>query len=382
MPHRLLNFGRKPAADASEGASSRQGAGWAGASGKLPADVPDRIPTSQAAAALELAQELVRGIEHFVLSTPDLDTPGFLNRLRRIAAQITPGAMPDDLNAHRQWAIDSLSAFGQLQRRYLSEREDELWRLLNLYQEHQKVDTTANKQFHETLRGVHERLGNVMRLTDLRQVRERLESEIQRATALVDQKSRADEERAVLLAAQVQSLEAALVAARHEALQDAMTGVYHRGAFQSQLEALLETSTPCALAMIDIDNFKDINDNLGHLVGDQILKLAVQALSQVGRPGEVLGRYGGDEFCFLSPGTPADRLADRLESIAAPRVINFQFEKRHCSVRLSLSVGVAGSVADDVPESLMRRADGALYEVKRAGKGHARVAAAPTLSPA
>lgn len=363
MPHRLLRgFGKK-----SEGnASDAQPGGKKGSLTAAPYGL-----------ALELAQELLRGVEQFVLSTPDLDTPGFLDRLRRIAASLTPSILMSDLEGHKKWVMDSMSAFGQLQRRYLSEREDELWRLLNIYQEHLKVEGKANTEFHQNLRGVHERIGNAVRLEDLRQVRARLETEIHKANELVDQKAKQDDERSKVLSNRVQQLEAALVTARHEAERDPMTGVYHRGGFEQQLKALLDSPSRCTLAMVDIDNFKGINDTLGHLVGDHILKIAVQMLGKIARPGDVIGRFGGDEFCILSQSSTPERLAERLDGPATQRTINFEFEKRLCSVRFSLSVGVAHSVPGETPESLIQRADTALYEAKRGGKGQARIAPIP-----
>ena len=377
MPHRLLKaFGIKTSNGSAEGAEPPQSASPGAPSGSVPA-APAVHTSDQALAAMELAQELLRGVEHFVLSTPDLDTPGFLERLRRTAANLRPGIRTEELDMQRRWAAESLSAFGQLQRRYLSERESELWRLLNLYQDHQKVDHAANKQFHEAIRGTHERIGNIVRLDDLRQVRERLEAEINRASALLEQKAQADEDRAASLTAQVMQLEAALVAARHEAMRDAMTGVYHRGGFHTQLEAALQSPVPCALAMIDVDNFKGINDTLGHLVGDHVLKTAVQLLGKIARPGDVIGRFGGDEFCLLAPGTPAQRLAERFDSLTSPRTLNLKFDGRLCSARLSFSVGVAGSVPGDTVESIIQRAGEALYEAKRAGKARTCTAATP-----
>lgn len=364
MPSRLFgNFGRK--------------AGSNGASKPAPAAPVPATPVSTAqTAALDLARELLRGMEHFVLSTPDLDVPGFLGRLRTTAAQLISTTEAVELEHHRRWASESLSAFGQLQRRYLSEREDELWRLLELHQEHQKVEGMAAKQFHDALSRVHERMGSVVRLDDLRQVRERLEAEIHRATTLVEQKARSDEERALALMQQVQQLEAALMSARQDASMDPLTGVYHRGALVTQIESALASPAACSLALIDVDDFKQINDTLGHLVGDQILRLAVQMLGKVARPGDVLSRFGGDEFCLLAPATPANRLADRFESVAARRTVNFQFEERLVSVRLSLSIGVAGSVPGDTAEVLIQRADDAMYQAKRDGK--ARTALAPS----
>jgi diguanylate cyclase (GGDEF)-like protein len=328
-------------------------------------------------AALELAQELLRGVEHFVLSTPDLDAPRFLERIRRMAAELTPVAKPEEVERQRRWAVESLSVFGQLQRRYLTEREDELWRLLSLYQDNVKAAGSNNKQFTESLQTIHERMGDAVRLDDLRQVRERLEGEIQKASTLVEQKVQADQELSTALISRVEQLEAALTAARHEASRDALTGVYHRGGFETQLEAALQSPHRVALALIDVDNFKGINDTAGHLVGDQILKMAVQSLARVARPGDVIGRFGGDEFCLMAPQTSPERLADRLDGVAAQRTINMQFEERLCSVRLSLSVGVAGSVPGDTARTLFDRADAALYEAKRGGKGHTRVAPEP-----
>ncbi len=342
-----------------------------------PVQEPPGAATPQARAALELSQELLRGMEYFILSTPDLDIPGFMERLRRTAARLTPGVASEEVEVHRIWAAESLPAFGQLQRRYLSEREDELWRLLALYQEQQKGEGAANKQFHEQLRGVHERMGRLARLDDLRQVRERMEAEVQRATSLLEEKARMDRERSDSLAVKVRQLEAALGQARDEATRDPLTGVFHRGAFESRLETTLASTDGCALAMMDVDNFKEINDTLGHLVGDQILRTAVQLLGRVSRPGDVIGRYGGDEFCLLAPATPADRLAERFNRVVAQQTLRFEFEQRLCAVRLSFSVGVAGAGPGDTARSLIQRADEALLEAKRRGKGQARLADAP-----
>jgi diguanylate cyclase (GGDEF)-like protein len=325
-------------------------------------------------AALALAQDLTRGVEQFVLSTPDLDTPGFLNRLRHNAADLTVNADPAEIAAQRQWVNQSLPTFGQLQRRYLAEREDELWRLISLYQAHLAAEGKELDQFHQSLRSTHERMGDLLRLDDLRQIRESLQTEIQRANTLVEEKTKVDHERSVALSQRVQQLETALASARHEAERDALTGVYHRRGLEKELESALASPGSCAMAMIDIDNFKNINDTLGHLAGDQILKIAVQLLGKSARPGEVVGRFGGDELCVVAPATPARRLAERMEGLAAPRNIQFELEDRLRVVRLSFSIGVAASLPGDDIEALIQRADAALYDAKRDGKGQAKLA--------
>lgn len=359
----LWPFIRKPGSAGADNPSARGGA----ENGRSQQDPRLR-------ATIDLARELISGVEHFVITTPDLDTPGFLRRLRGISAALERSSNDEELDTHRAWSSQALSAFGQIQRRYLYERENELWRLLGIYQDGQKNDGNANRHFNEAIRGVHDRIGSVTRLDDLRQVRERLESELQRANHLIAEKERADLDRASALATQVRDLEEALVRAKDEAMRDPLTGIFHRGGFEAQLEALLSAPGKCSLAMIDVDNFKEINDTLGHLLGDQILQTVVQWLAQAARPGEILGRYGGDEFCFLAPGSAPERLADRLAQVAQPRNMQFRLEERHCAVRLSLSIGVAPVLAGDTRETLVERADAALYAAKRAGKGRARVA--------
>ncbi len=323
--------------------------------------------------SLELARDLLRNIEHFVFSSPDLDVLAFLERLRRTAANLTPEVPPGELENYSGWVSNSVTAFGQAQRRYLAEREDELWKLLTLYQENQRLEGASDTQFNDALRGIHERMGNLARLEDLRQLRERMELEMQNANIVVAKKLREDGERSTTLVAKVQQLEAALLSARHDAVRDPLTGVYHRGGFEAQLLAALASPAPCALAVVDVDNFKGINDTLGHLVGDQVLKLTVQILGKLSRPGDVLGRYGGDEFCLLTPALQAERLRDRFQSVAPPRTLSFDLEDRNCALRYSMSVGVAGSQPGDTPETLFARADEALYAAKRAGKGRAHV---------
>lgn len=326
-------------------------------------------PAARAQIATDLVRDLLRCVEGFVVSTPDLDAPAFLRRLRKTSDQLTLDMDAEELDCHSMWAADSLAGYGQAQRACLAQREEELWQLIALYQEHQKGDGQANQQFNDAMRATHERLGSVMRLSDLRQMRERLQAELNRAETIISDKQRADSGRSEELARRIHQLETALVQARSEASRDPLTGVMNRGAFNQILESLLQSPTPCVLALIDIDDFKQINDTEGHTVGDALLLNVVDTLARLCRPGETLARFGGDEFCMLCPDVVPERLRDRLEPAANRRPFSVKLEERSVEVALSLSIGIAAARTGDTPTCLLDRADAALYEVKRTGKG-------------
>ena len=167
------------------------------------------------------------------------------------------------------------------------------------------------------------------------------------------------------------------------AAQDALTGVANRRALMLALEHELASAarqrTALALLMIDIDHFKHVNDHYGHLAGDQVLRHVVGVVRQRLRAQDVLGRYGGEEFLLLLPGTDlagAQQLAQQLcQAVqAAPTEWGGQ------QIAVTVSVGIAGVASGQSAnwETLLQAADQALYRAKDNGRN--RVEVAPPLS--
>jgi diguanylate cyclase (GGDEF)-like protein len=158
---------------------------------------------------------------------------------------------------------------------------------------------------------------------------------------------------------------------------DTLTGAFLRAAleprFDLELSAARQTGRPIALCMIDVDHFKSINDAFGHARGDEVLAAVAGRVRGAIRAGDLLFRYGGDEFVLLLPGSPEDHaanLAHRLLGLvqAAPVAGN-------PPVSVSLSIGIAMlEPADDSYLPLLKRADARVYTAKRLGRG--RVVAA------
>jgi two-component system, cell cycle response regulator len=126
---------------------------------------------------------------------------------------------------------------------------------------------------------------------------------------------------------------------------------------------------PLAVAMVDLDGFKAVNDRHGHDAGDQVLVAAAEALQRALRAEDVLGRLGGEEFLALLPDTgeeAAARTAERLRAAVA---------RAGGPVRVTASVGWAVLRSGEAPDELVRRADDALYAAKEEGRDRVRGAA-------
>lgn len=162
---------------------------------------------------------------------------------------------------------------------------------------------------------------------------------------------------------------------------DALTPAYNHRYFQEALGKEIHrhsrNGNEFALAMIDIDNFKRINDTFGHPAGDEILKGLVEELMSNARDSDVIARYGGEEFAIILPETSvlaAREAANRFRELIERRA--FPLPQLDRSLHITVSVGVAVYARDGVTSAdLISRADEALYEAKKKGKNRIVLAA-------
>jgi len=162
---------------------------------------------------------------------------------------------------------------------------------------------------------------------------------------------------------------------RHQAFHDVLTGLANRSLFRDRLAHALARASrgalPTAVLYLDIDDFKAVNDRLGHAEGDRLLVLVGERLVAATRAGDTVARLGGDEFAVIAEETdPADAqaAADRiLKTLADP----FDLDGRETAVRGSIGIAIHDADGADADE-LLRRADIAMYAAKaRGGDGHA-----------
>jgi diguanylate cyclase len=158
---------------------------------------------------------------------------------------------------------------------------------------------------------------------------------------------------------------------RQKALIDPLTGLPNRAAWSERLEHEIKQwqqhGNTLSLAMLDLDHFKRINDNYGHLAGDKVLKIIATVLRKRLRGGDFIARFGGEEFVLLMPATPPAVGAKLLETLrAAIEACPFHFKGER--VTITLSMGLATFRAGEHSDLVLKRADQALYRAKNAGR--------------
>lgn len=158
---------------------------------------------------------------------------------------------------------------------------------------------------------------------------------------------------------------------QRRAKTDALTNIANRWEIMEALRRWVDISrkqqTPLCLVMADIDWFKQVNDALGHLAGDEVLKYVTQRIQATLRPVDVLGRYGGEEFLIILPETDLPTAAIIAERIRA-HVAECPIHTQHQDVTVTISLGVSEYHGELELSTLIEHADTAMYEAKKVGR--------------
>ena len=215
------------------------------------------------------------------------------------------------------------------------------------------------------------RLKGIANLEDLTEIRESIKKSASDLKSSIDRMSAEGKAAVDQLRAEVTIYQTRLEEAENIASRDALTGVHSRPWVEVQIEQSLHAQAPFCVAIIDINGFKQVNDEHGHLIGDEVLKLFAAKMRSVCRVTDTIGRWGGDEFILLlhCHMTEARTQIDRLREWVCGKYTVLG-NSAPLKLRVDASIGLAGRLPGETMKELIDRADLDMYREKAVARAN------------
>jgi diguanylate cyclase len=321
------------------------------------------------------ARALLQCIRDFALDVKDLDTPAFKSDLGELAERLAAEEKLGRIEALFESRKSGILTFAQRQKDYLRDRETEFKDIIDILSKAMVAMDSENRDYNHNILEQSKRIEDITHLDDIKRLKQALLQEVESMREAVREKESRDVAKIESLSKQVAVLNTELQSARTESERDGLTGVLNRRTFDRFLSELVEKNTvkeqEFALLMIDIDNFKRINDTYGHPVGDSVLAAVANKCRQSIRGEDFLARYGGEEFAIILSGASLRNAVKKgrqiCQAIAGTRYLLEGVDSGE-PLGLTVSIGVSVCSKADTVAALVNRADKALYAAKGCGK--------------
>jgi len=240
--------------------------------------------------------------------------------------------------------------------------------------------TASTGEYHNKIEGYSQKIGQADNLTELSHILKDVMHDtriIQTSTMRSHEELLAHKKQADEAEARIKELELELEQVSELVREDQLTGALNRRGLDETIEREIKRAdrsrTAVSVALLDIDNFKQLNDSLGHQAGDRALKHLTQVIKETLRPADSVGRYGGEEFLIVLPDTDLAAGIEAMQRLQRDLTKKF-FLHNNERILVTFSAGVALRREDEDSEDLIGRADKAMYKAKQTGKN--RVVAA------
>ncbi|MCP3954670.1 MAG: diguanylate cyclase, partial [Desulfobacterales bacterium] len=314
-------------------------------------------------------------VKEFVLDISEIEPDKFREKVDAVLSKIeSAGRAKPPVKRFEKHKVE-IADFIDKQKAYLNDREKEFRDIIDLLSKAMANVNADNEDFNLKVYEQSEKLEKIIRLDDIRKLKSALQVEVENIREVIREKEASDKGRVEVLSRQVETLSVELAKVREESMRDGLTDAYNRKAFDRQIKNLVQRNSvmqaPFALMMIDIDDFKVINDNYGHPLGDRVLVSMVAKCRDFVRAEDFPARYGGEEFAIILPGASLKNAVKKAKHICkaiAATSYRVEGEGKEIELSITVSIGVSAFCAGDAEARVIERADKALYAAKHAGK--------------
>jgi len=318
---------------------------------------------------------LLQFIKDFSLDIKELKSEAFLKDINKLKTQFTIEEKLKKAESSFRKHKKRIGRFIDRQKRYLAEREKELKDIIDLLAKAMVTLDTDNQQYNQKIYEQSEKIEQITRLDDIKKVKQALINEIENIRKTVRDKQDRDSKQLKILSKQVNTLNLELKKAKVDSVTDGLTGIYNRKAFDRYINDRVRQNTAArnefAILMVDIDNFKEINDAYGHPVGDRVLLAVAHKCRNLIRHEDFIARYGGEEFVIVLPYASlrnAIKKANLICKAISDTRYSLEDAKAGHVLSITVSIGISTYQERDTAKTLIERADQALYIAKRTGK--------------
>ena len=326
-------------------------------------------------ALTELARTLLTLMQQYRSELEEIQSGRFVEEIEQFKASFDESESPLELDQSRRRFYETAIQFAKKEKQYLEDREAELKSMITVLTEAIATLSQGNEDYHDKILKTTQALSQISQLEDIRKIKSSLSAEIGLLKDAVKEQQSKERRQQATLSESVETLQSKLKTALSRSMRDPLTDLYNREGWEKELTEACRmasvTNKIFSVAMVDVDHFKRINDSGGHQVGDLILKKLASFFKESLRAEDFIARFGGDEFAFTLSAPSLDKAEARLERLCkeiSKPTYNCPIDGREFYLKISISVGLSMYRAEDTPESLVRRADEALYLAKKSGK--------------
>ncbi|MEQ1776966.1 MAG: GGDEF domain-containing protein, partial [Nitrosomonas sp.] len=324
---------------------------------------------------IQLQQGLLKLIHRLMDNTGELLSEDqwigeLINKLRETISK------PLDLRiiAQAEHYLDEIAQGQELIRHSLSEAKMTLKLMVTSLITNIEELTDTTGEYQEKLEHYSGRIGNTDDIKELNQLLVLIMEEtkqMQKNTLNYRNDFLAARTEVSLAQNKINQLEIELMAMGEKVHEDHLTGILNRrgldNAYERETSRALRHQVPLCFALLDIDNFKQLNDMLGHQAGDNALVYLVESIKETTRPEDVVSRYGGEEFVILLPNTQLEEAVQILSRVRRTLTKKF-FLHENKRLLITFSAGIAQHRPGESQDHIFKRADDALYRAKKSGK--------------